>query len=48
MKVVIQGTRRPCDSEVDRKNLKHTRDNTAVSATNPAKEELADSSRLFR
>ena len=47
MEVTVQGAHHRCDSQVDRKNLKHTRNDTAILATNPAKEELPDSSGLF-
>ncbi len=47
MKVTVQGARHRCDSQIDRKNLKHTRNDTAILAANPTKEELSDSSGLF-
>lgn len=48
VEVAIEGTCRTCDPEVDCKNLKNAGHNTAILATNPAKEELAESSHLFR
>ena len=47
MKMVIQGSRRACDLEVDGEDLKHTGNHAAILATNPAKESLANSFRLF-
>jgi hypothetical protein len=48
VKVAIEGTCRPCNSEVDRKNLKHARHHSAILATYPSEKELPKSSDLLR
>jgi hypothetical protein len=48
VKMAIQGSCRPCDSEIDRKNLKHAGHNTSILTTNPMEEELSDSTDLLR
>ena len=47
MEVLVQGTRRPRDAQVDRESLEHARNDASVLATNPAKEELSDPSSPF-
>ena len=38
VKVAIQGSCRPCDSEIDRQNLKHAGHNTTILTPNPEEE----------
>ncbi len=47
MKVAVQRTHPWSDSQVDRKHLEDARNDTAILAAHPAKEELSDSFGLF-
>jgi len=38
VKVVVKGSRRSCDSEIDRQNLKHAGHDAAILTANPSEE----------